>query len=64
MKIKSLSPFLIENECKTLMGLSHLFSINNIFYDKIDLRPFYFDVTIYTSYQSNCTWVYLCKCHL
>ena len=34
---------LIENECKAL----HSFSIKNIFYDKIDLRLFYFLVTTY-----------------
>ena len=27
------------------MGVLHSFSIKNIFYDKIDLRLFYFDVT-------------------
>ena len=29
------------------MGALHLFSIKNIFYDKVDLRLFYFDVVIY-----------------
>ena len=28
------------------MGVLHSFSIKNVFYDKMDLRPFYFDVTI------------------
>ena len=28
------------------MGVLHSFSIKNIFYDKIDLRLFYFPVTI------------------
>ena len=28
------------------IGILHSFSIKNIFYDKIDLRPFYFDVVI------------------
>ena len=28
------------------MGVVHSFSIKNIFYDKIDLRLFYFHVTI------------------
>ena len=32
------------------MGVLHLFSINNIFYDKMDLRLFYFHVTIYGSH--------------
>ena len=27
-------------------GVLHLFSIKNIFYDKMDSRVFYFDVTI------------------
>ena len=27
------------------LGVLHAFSIKNIFYDKIDLRRFYFDVT-------------------
>ena len=46
---KTLSPFyyektfLIENECEAL-GVLHSFSIKNIFYDKVDLRLFYFDV--------------------
>ena len=30
------------------MGVLHSFSIKNIFYDKMDLRLFYFGVTIYT----------------
>ena len=38
--------FLIANECKTL----HSFSIKNIFHDKMDLRLFYFHVTICMSY--------------
>ena len=29
------------------MGVLHSFSIKNIFYDKMDLRLFYFHVTIY-----------------
>ena len=29
------------------MGVLHSFSIKNIFYDKMDLRHFYFDVAIY-----------------
>ena len=28
------------------MNVRHSFSISNIFYDKMDLRLFYFDVTI------------------
>ena len=28
------------------MGALHLFSIKNIFYDKMDLKPFYFHVTM------------------
>ena len=28
-------------------GALHSFSIKNIFYDKIDFRPFYFHVKIY-----------------
>ena len=27
------------------LGVLHAFSIKNIFYDKLDLRRFYFDVT-------------------
>ena len=52
MKIKnlqsilSLKIFLMENECKTPIGCHTLFSIKNIFYDKIDLRSFYFRVKI------------------
>ena len=30
------------------MGVLQSFSIKNIFYDKMDLRLFYFGVTIYT----------------
>ena len=40
--------FLIENECKTLDS----FSIKNIFYDKMDLKLFYYDVAIY--YKNSC----------
>ena len=29
------------------MGVLHSFSIKNIFYDKMDVRLFYFRVTIY-----------------
>ena len=29
------------------MGVLHSFSIKNIFYDKMELRLFYFDVAIY-----------------
>ena len=29
---------------------SHSFSIKNIFFDKMDLRPSYFDVTKYATY--------------
>ena len=29
------------------MNVRHSFSIKNIFYDKMDLRLFYFDVVIY-----------------
>ena len=32
------------------MDVLHLFSINNIFYDKMDLRLFYFHVTTYGSH--------------
>ena len=47
----TLSPFydkiiLIENECKTPVECLNLFSIKYSFYDKMDLRPFYFRVTI------------------
>ena len=48
---KVLSPFyhekifLIQNE-RTLENECTSFSIKNIFYDKMDLRPFYFHVTI------------------
>ena len=31
------------------MGILHSFSLKNIFYDKMDLRLFYFHVTIYGS---------------
>ena len=31
------------------MGVLHLFSIENIFYDKMNLRLFYFRVTVYPS---------------
>ena len=30
-----------------MKGVLHSFSMKNIFYDKIDLRLFYFDVAIY-----------------
>ena len=46
---KALSPFyhkkifLMENEHP--LGVLHLFSIKNIFHDKMDLRLFYFHVT-------------------
>ena len=30
------------------MGVLHSFSIKNIFYDKMDLRVFYFDVANYS----------------
>ena len=39
--------FLVENECKTSIGRLHLFSIKNIFFDKMGLQLFYFRVTIY-----------------
>ena len=32
----------------SLLGVLHSFSIKNIFYDKMELRLFYFHVTIYT----------------
>ena len=39
---------MIENEnVRYPMGVLHSFSIKNIFYDKMDLRLFYFDVAIY-----------------
>ena len=31
---------------RDLMGVLHIFSIENIFYDKMDLRLFYFCVLI------------------
>ena len=49
---KAVSPFyqkkifLIENKCTPPMGVLHSFSIKNIFYDKMDLRLFYFDEAI------------------
>ena len=33
------------------MNVRHSFSIKNIFYDKMDLRLFYFDVVIYGTYE-------------
>ena len=38
------------------MGGVHLFSIKNIFYDKMDLRLFYFDVK---KYPENVSWISL-----
>ena len=34
---------------KHLMGVIHSFSIKNIFYDKMDVRFFYFDVAEFLS---------------
>ena len=33
------------------MGVLHSFSIKKFFYDKMDLRLFYFDVPIYIAYE-------------
>ena len=46
--ILSLEIFLIENECKTHpQDVLHSFPIKNIFYDKMDLRLFYFHQTVF-----------------
>ena len=37
------------------VGVLHSFSIKNIFYDKMDLRFFYFDVTIYRKIPKQCS---------
>ena len=37
------------------VGTLHSFSIKNIFYGKMDLRFFYFDVTIYTKIPKHCS---------
>ena len=38
------------------MGVLHSFSIKNTFYDKIDLRLFYFRVTIDPLFQNILVW--------
>ena len=40
------------------MGVLHSFSIKNIFYDKMDLRLFYFRVTIYLYFMRRYQRVY------
>ena len=37
------------------MGVLHSFSIKNTFYDKMDLRLFYFDVAKYATYWKEAT---------
>ena len=39
---------MIENECKTPYECLTFISIKNIFYDKMELRLFYFDMAGYT----------------
>ena len=40
--------FLVENECKTPIGYLTFIFYQKYFYDKTDLRLFYFHVAIYT----------------
>ena len=42
----------IFHHMKIKKGVLHLFSIQNIFYDKTDIRLFYFHVTIYGFFYS------------
>ena len=40
---------MIENKCKTSYGYRNSFSINNFFYDKMDLRLFYSHMTLFVN---------------
>ena len=56
--LKSLHIQWLQKNATYYIHFLHSFSIKNIFYDKMDLRLFYFDATIYQYILFHLTWLY------